>query len=102
MENVQRQLSNTFTKFFDSERSGGVLLIVCTALSLVIANSPVGPDYLQFWQHHVAGLSLEHWINDALMAIFFLLIGLELERELYVGELSNGRGALLPIVAAIG
>lgn len=55
-----------------------------------------------FWQRHVGGLSLEHWINDALMAIFFLLIGLELERELYSGELSNFRNALLPIFAAIG
>jgi NhaA family Na+:H+ antiporter len=54
------------------------------------------------WQTYIGGLSVEHWINDALMAIFFLLIGLELERELYVGELSDFRNALLPIVAAVG
>jgi NhaA family Na+:H+ antiporter len=54
------------------------------------------------WQTHVGGLSLEHWINDALMAVFFLLIGLELEREIYSGELSNFQNALLPICAAIG
>ena len=95
-------LSNTFNRFFDSEKSGGYLLIACTGVSLGLANSPVGPEYLNFWQLSFAGLSLNHWINDALMAVFFLLIGLELERELYVGELSNFRNALLPIIAAIG
>jgi Na+:H+ antiporter, NhaA family len=102
MDMVPMTLSNTFNKFFDSEKSSGNLLIVCTVLSLVIANSPIGPDYLSFWRRNVGGLSLEHWVDDALMAIFFLLIGLELERELYVGELSNFKNALLPIVAAIG
>ena len=53
-----------------------------------------GADYLAIWQRYIAGLSLEHWINDGLMAIFFLLIGLELERELYSGELSNFKNAL--------
>ena len=95
-------LSKTFDRFFDSEKSSGVLLIACTAFALLIANSPVGPDYVRFWQLTVGGMSLEHWINDALMAVFFLMIGLELERELYVGELSKFRDALLPIFAAIG
>lgn len=95
-------LSNTFNKFFGSEKSGGILLVICTAISLVLANSSAGASYLSFWQQDVAGLTVEHWINDALMAIFFLLIGLELERELYNGELSNFRNALLPIFAAIG
>jgi NhaA family Na+:H+ antiporter len=102
MDIVPRTLSNTFNKFFESEKSSGNLLIICIVLALVITNSPIGPDYLSFWQRNVGGLSLEHWINDALMAIFFLLIGLELERELYIGELSNFENALLPIVAAIG
>ena len=97
-----QKLSSTFNRFFDSEKSGGFLLIVCTIISLLIANSPLGTDYLNFWQRQVAGLSIELWVNDALMAIFFLLIGLELERELYVGELSDFRNALLPIFAAIG
>jgi NhaA family Na+:H+ antiporter len=57
---------------------------------------------LKLWHFYVGGLSVEHWINDGLMAIFFLLIGLELKRELYVGELSNFKNALLPIFAAIG
>ena len=99
---VQRSLSNTFNKFFDSEKSSGFLLIICTVVSLLIANSLIGAEYSGFWQKHVGGLSIEHWINDALMAIFFLLIGLELERELYIGELSDFRNALLPIFAAVG
>lgn len=99
---VQRRLSNTFKNFFDSEKSSGILLIICTVVSLLITNSVVGPNYLSLWQTYIGGLSVEHWINDALMAVFFLLIGLELERELYVGELSEVRNALLPIFAAIG
>ena len=102
MSLVQRKLSSTFNKFFDSEKSSGILLIVCTVVSLVIANSTLGADYLGFWQTKVGGLTVEYWTNDALMAIFFLLIGLELERELYVGELSDFKNALLPIFAAVG
>lgn len=79
-----------------------MVLIICTFLSLALANSAYSDTYLAFWQHQLLGMSLEHWINDGLMAIFFLLIGLELERELYNGELSNIRQALLPIVAAAG
>jgi Na+:H+ antiporter, NhaA family len=97
-----RRLSKTFRRFFDSEKSSGVLLIICTALSLAITNSAAGESYLGLWHTYVGGLSVEHWINDALMAIFFLFIGLELERELYVGELSDFRNALLPIFAALG
>lgn len=95
-------LTATFNKFFDSEKSSGILLIVCTALSLLFANSPIGGQYLSFWQISIGGLTLSHWINDALMAIFFLLIGLELEREVYSGELSSFKDALLPFFAAIG
>ena len=98
----QRRLSDTFKAFFNSEKAGGILLAVTTVVSMVAANSAIGGSYLAFWQLHMGGLSLEHWINDALMAIFFLLIGLELERELYSGELSSFRYALLPLVAAFG
>ena len=97
-----RALTDTFLRFFESEKSGGMLLILCTVVSIALTNSVVGPGYLAFWQKEVFGMSIEHWINDGLMAIFFLLIGLELERELYVGELSRLRNALLPIFAAIG
>jgi len=99
---VQRKLSNSFKRFFDSEKSSGILLIICTGVSLLLANSIVGANYLSIWHVYVGGLSIEHWVNDALMAIFFLLIGLELEREFYVGELSDFRNALLPIFAAAG
>ncbi len=99
---VQRKLSKTFRNFFGSEKSSGILLIICTAVSLLLANSIIGTNYLSIWQMYVGGLSVEHWINDALMAVFFLFIGLELERELYNGELSDFKNALLPIFAAIG
>ena len=99
---VQKKLTKTFTEFFDSEKSSGVVLIVCTVISLLMANSIIGANYLSLWQMYIGGLSVEHWINDGLMAIFFLLIGLELKRELYEGELSNIKNALLPIFAATG
>lgn len=99
---VKVRLSDSFKEFFDGEKSSGILLIICTIVSLFLANSAIGKSYLGFWHIYVGGLSVEHWVNDGLMAIFFLLIGLELERELYKGELSNFKNALLPIVAAIG
>ncbi|MEJ7624050.1 MAG: Na+/H+ antiporter NhaA [Pyrinomonadaceae bacterium] len=99
---VQRKLSNSFREFFDSEKSSGLLLLACTGVSLLIANSALGTGYLAFWKLGLGPLSVEHWVNDALMAVFFLLIGLELEREFYNGELSSFKNALLPIVAALG
>ncbi|MET0981010.1 MAG: Na+/H+ antiporter NhaA [Telluria sp.] len=99
---IEKKLSATFKQFAESGKAGGIVLILCTLLSLVIANSSLGEGYLHFWHQQVAGLSVEHWINDALMAVFFLLIGLELKRELYNGELSDLRHAMLPILAAAG
>jgi NhaA family Na+:H+ antiporter len=95
-------LSSSFQRFFDSEKASGLVLVACTVLSLLLTNTSHGSDYLALWQLHVAGLSVSHWINDGLMAIFFLLIGLELERELYSGELSSLKNAMLPLVAALG
>jgi Na+:H+ antiporter, NhaA family len=97
-----RALSRTFQRFFASQKAGGIVLIACTLLSLLLANSPVSHTYLSFWHRNIVGMSVEHWINDGLMAVFFLMVGLELERELYNGELSDFRNALLPIVAAVG
>jgi NhaA family Na+:H+ antiporter len=92
-----------FREFFESEKAGGLILIVCTILSLILANSAWGESYAHFWHNPVmAGKSIEYWINDGLMAIFFLLIGLEIEREVYTGELSNIKNALLPVSAALG
>lgn len=99
---AQKKLSRTFTKFFNSEKSSGIVLIACTVISLGITNSSVGENYLAFWHSNLGGLSVEHWINDGLMAIFFLFIGLELEREFYNGELSDWKTAILPIAAAGG
>lgn len=91
-----------FKDFFDSEKSGGLILIACTIISVTIANSIFGVNYHHFWQIQFQGHSIEHWINDGLMTIFFLLIGLELEREIYQGELSSIKDALLPIFGAFG
>jgi NhaA family Na+:H+ antiporter len=99
---IEKKLSKTFHEFIHSGKSGGILLILCTLFSLALANSALAPGYLAFWHHRLAGRSIELWVNDALMAIFFLLIGLELKRELYNGELSDVRNAMLPIVGACG
>lgn len=103
-------LSKLFTDFFNSEKAGGFILIGCTILSLFIANSSAGEGYLHFWHQQVGFISgsihlnhpIEVWVNDGLMTIFFLLVGLEIERELYIGELSSVKNALLPVFAAIG
>ena len=78
------------------------MLIICSIISLIIANSMFSESYLSFWKMYVGGMTVSYWVNDGLMAIFFLLIGLELKRELYKGELSDFRNALLPIFAAFG
>ena len=99
---MEMKTSLLFKDFFSSEKAGGLILIICTVLSLIISNTSFGVVYLHFWQIKLAGDSIVHWINDGLMTIFFLLIGLELEREIYKGELSKIKDALLPIFAAIG
>ena len=96
------KLTKTFKSFFENEKSGGLLLLFVTILSLYLANSGHSSAYVSFWEKDIAGHSITHWINDGLMTIFFLLIGLELEREIYHGELSNIKNASLPIMAAFG
>lgn len=91
-----------FKDFFESEKSGGLTLIFFTVISLILTNSSFQHDYLAIWEKSFAGMSLEHWINDALMAVFFLLIGLELKREFQIGELSSIKKAALPLVSAAG
>ncbi len=101
---------SVFQEFFDSESSSGILLIVVTILALFTANSFLNQNYQDLLHMHLTfgvpgamiDMSLHHWINDGLMAIFFLVIGLEIKRELVSGELSDFRSALLPVVAAIG
>jgi len=96
------KMHQTFRRFVQSEQFGGVLLVGCTIVSLALANSPIAEAWIHVWHVKLGPFSVEHWINDVLMAIFFLMIGLELERGVYVGALSNVRNALLPAFAAIG
>ena len=99
-----------FQDFAHKQSSGGILLILATAVALLWANSPWGESYSALWHTKLTvGLGdfsiskdLTHWINDGLMAIFFLVVGLEIKREVLVGELSSLRGAALPVVAALG
>jgi NhaA family Na+:H+ antiporter len=96
------KLTKLFHEFFESEKAGGLILVFVTLISLLLANSAFQDGYINFWHHDLFGHSMVHWINDGLMAIFFLMIGLELERELYVGELSSLKNASLPIFGALG
>ncbi len=96
------KVTTLFKEFFESEKSSGIALIACTLASLFLANSNFGDSYQDLFHIKIGSHSIGHWINDGLMAIFFLLIGLELEREIYKGELSNIKNAMLPIFAALG
>lgn len=96
------KLMTLFNDFFHSEKAAGILLVACTLISLLISNCGIAESYPHFWHNPLAGQTVEYWINDGLMTIFFLLIGLELEREIYIGELSNVKDAMLPIFGALG
>jgi Na+:H+ antiporter, NhaA family len=91
-----------FKSFFDNEKSSSIILLLCTFFSLALTNSSLQNTYLCFWNQNLAGHSIAHYINDGLMTIFFLMIGLELEREIYAGELSSFKNALLPVSGAVG
>jgi NhaA family Na+:H+ antiporter len=94
--------TNLFKAFFESEKAGGIILIFATLFSLLLANSIFQTAYLQLWNYEIGNHSLVEWINDGLMTIFFLLIGLELEREVYIGELSSIKKASFPLIGALG
>jgi Na+:H+ antiporter, NhaA family len=96
------KLSKVFNAFFENEKASGVVLLICTAISMLLANSPMKDSYISFFEITINGTSISHWINEGLMTIFFLLIGLELEREFYIGELSKKENAILPLVGALG
>ncbi len=85
-----------------SEAAGGIILMVVAALALIIANSPLSQTYFDLLHRYVGGLSVLHWVNDALMAVFFLLVGLEIKREMISGQLSNWSRRALPGFAAVG
>ncbi len=101
---------NFFRQFVHNESVGGILLLICAVISLVCANVPALNFVHDLW-HQDAGITvgsfsltmkIEHWINDGLMAIFFFVVGLEIKREMLVGELSSFKHAALPIFAAVG
>ena len=101
-------ITDYFKKFLHSSQSSGIILILCVAISLMVANSSLGVSFQNLLDKNI-GTELFHlnyplsiWINDGLMAIFFLLVGLEIKREIVEGELSNFRSASLPIIAAVG
>lgn len=101
-------LSLYFKKFFKNSQSSGIILIFCVLVSLLIANSSAAENFQHFLDKevgtHLFGLEypVSIWINDGLMAVFFLLVGLEIKRELVEGELSSFKNASLPIFAAVG
>ncbi|MDO6580392.1 Na+/H+ antiporter NhaA [Photobacterium sp. 2_MG-2023] len=95
-------MTDVILKFFKLESAGGILLIVAAALAMIIANSPLQSVYEGALHTYIAGLSVEHWINDGLMAIFFLVIGLEVKRELIEGALNTKEKAIFPAIAALG
>lgn len=107
---MKTQASRLLKEFLESEKAGGLVLFGCTVIALLIANSGWGTNFVSFWHRYLdlsfgpvdLKYSLEHWINDGLMTVFFLLVGLEIERELYAGELNDLKVAALPIAAAIG
>jgi NhaA family Na+:H+ antiporter len=93
---------NVFQRFVESEASGGLVLMASAVLGMIVANSPLADDYEQILHLEVGGLSILHWINDGLMALFFLLVGLEIKREMLVGELDSWPRRALPFIAALG
>lgn len=90
------------SRFFAAESAGGLILMASAFAALVIANSPLSADYFSTLHVKFLGLSVEHWINDGLMAVFFMLVGLEIKREMLVGQLSSWSQRALPGFAALG
>jgi NhaA family Na+:H+ antiporter len=97
-----RRARTTFQRFVESEAAGGLVLIASAALGLVVANSGLAGTYTDLLHIKLAGLSVLHWVNDGLMALFFLLVGLEIKREILVGELDSWPRRALPLIAAAG
>lgn len=96
------ELTKYFKNFFQKTQSSGILLLICVLISLMVANSVLGEGFQSILDSKIGPYSVSMWINDGLMAIFFLLVGLEIKREIIEGELSSFKSASLPIFAAIG
>jgi Na+:H+ antiporter, NhaA family len=99
---THRKHASLMRSFFDSEAAGGIILMGVTIAALLVANSPAGRAYTDVLHHSVLGLSIQHWINDGLMAVFFLLVGLEIKREFLDGQLATWPRRILPGIAAFG
>ena len=105
-----RRWSRPFVRFLQIESASGIVLLICTAIALVLANSPVAARFGGFWDTHLhIGIdswkldqSLLHLVNDGLMTIFFFVVGLEIKREIVAGELRDPKKAALPLMAALG
>ncbi|BBM64479.1 ) H() antiporter that extrudes sodium in exchange for external protons [Vibrio sp. B1REV9] len=95
-------MNDVIRDFFKMESAGGILLVIAAAIAMTIANSPLGETYQAMLHTYVFGMSVSHWINDGLMAVFFLLIGLEVKRELLEGALKSKETAIFPAIAAVG
>ncbi|KGY12230.1 pH-dependent sodium/proton antiporter [Vibrio tubiashii] len=95
-------MSDMIRDFFKLESAGGILLVIAAAVAMVIANTSLNDAYQGFLHTYVFGMSVSHWINDGLMAVFFLLIGLEVKRELLEGALKSKETAIFPAIAAVG
>jgi NhaA family Na+:H+ antiporter len=96
------ELTKYFKNFFQKTQSSGILLLICVLISLMVANSVLGEGFQNILDSKIGPYSVSMWINDGLMAVFFLLVGLEIKREIIEGELSSFKSASLPIFAAIG
>lgn len=96
------RIQSTLRQFMDNEASGGIILMFVAALAIATANSPMADTYFNMLHVYIGPLSIQHWINDALMAVFFLLVGLEIKREMLDGQLSTWRRRILPGAAAAG
>lgn len=96
------ELTKFFKNFFQKTQSSGILLLICVMISLMVANSVLGESFQNILNAKIGPYSVSMWINDGLMAIFFLQVGLEIKREIIEGELSSFKSASLPIFAAIG
>lgn len=96
------RINSTLRQFLDNEASGGIILMGVAALAILTANSPLAEGYFAALHAYVGPLGVQHWINDALMAVFFLLVGLEIKREMLDGQLSSWSRRLLPGAAAAG
>ena len=109
-QKIRQQIVLPAMQFINQEKSGGIVLGLAVVLALVLANSPLRADYAHFLHHHFGfvvdgqpclNFTLEHWINDGLMSMFFFVVGLELKREFIGGELRDLRKVTLPVAAAI-